>query len=347
MNIPSFEFLKFDYSNLYRYIDYVNYGLDKSLINIRFNNLELNDNFDYCLSNEFLSLLNFHNISSEYKVSVDRNATSIINYLFSKYVSDNTLVITTKCEHPSVILNLDKCKNILYIGDDQSIYDLHNLPNEIIKYKKVFVYINPYAIISKVRISNNILYNIKNLLIENKIDHHIVLDDVQNMFFGFIDYSIIDSIIGTAHASINKYYDLGILISKKDYRYFDKFGISKFLDILKLQLSIRNKLFLYSDILTNFYSELVNYKYFELYNNCPYKFYIIDKLNSNNGLNIYTPKNIVDNDMLNLISKLNNPITYRNDILIRATSIVNDPDMYISGINDVNTQLDKFFIDSF
>ena len=66
--------------------------------------------------------------SNNYKVSFDTCATNIINKLFERYATSNTLIITTNSEHPSVVYNLNKHNddNIIYIDNMLSIFDIKN-----------------------------------------------------------------------------------------------------------------------------------------------------------------------------------------------------------------------------
>lgn len=145
----------------------------------------------------------------DYTLTIDECATNLIDYLFSKYVDDETLVICTGSEHPSVKENLKKCKNVQYLVKQNLLQPVENLYS----YPKVFMYFIGTSIGDGQYTGNSLVYNIKKELQSKGIKTKIVLDAVQELFFIPRDYSLYDYIIGTAHAIVPDY-DMGMLWSK-------------------------------------------------------------------------------------------------------------------------------------
>lgn len=339
--------MKFNIDILYNWYRNFNITDDEKKLLTENSELKLSDNFNLNLNNEFLSILNSYNLTNEYKVSVDSSATTIIDSLFNKYVTDDTLVITTSFEHPSVLNNLNKCKNVFRICSHNEIFidELYNVLTNLDQYKNVFVYINRVPIISNIFIPIDIIKTIKKLLILSGINHYIVIDDVQGMHMFPCDYSVADNIIGTAHASINKKYNMGILISKTDYVKFDKKGIRKYLDIIKIQNRYLPLIYQFSMVMTSYYFDLLKYSYyFELSNRIPYKFYIIDKLHStesNLSILIQSEKNTCFNNLDFLLKLKGQIFQFSDNSFIRATHCLINFDHFINCIEDINLKINN------
>ena len=147
---------------------------------------------------------------SDYNFTFAPCATDLIKRLFKKYVDDDTLVLTTTCEHPNVLEILKKYKNVKYVMEGQRLKDFKLTK----QYKRIFVYM-----IGTICATGYIVLDQEFDLIINEAKQHskeviTVIDAVQELFLLPRDYSRFDYIIGTAHALI-KNYDTGILLSKK------------------------------------------------------------------------------------------------------------------------------------
>lgn len=172
----------------------------------RKNSLDINENEYSELTKQLSNMLI---MPMDYTLTIDTCATDLINYLFSKYVDDETLVICTSSEHPSVKENLKKCKNVQYIVRQNLLQPIENLYS----YPKVFMYFIGTSVGDGQYTGNSLVYNIKKELQSKGIKTKIVLDAVQELFFIPRDYSLYDYVIGTAHAIIPGY-DMGMLWSK-------------------------------------------------------------------------------------------------------------------------------------
>ena len=144
--------------------------------------------------------------------------SNFIRELFNKHVDNDTLVISSDCEHPTVKECLSKCKNTLILGQHQDIrtFNLNKIYTEIVKYKKVFVYIIGMRNDTGEITPQSFMETLKNMLEAENKEHIIVLDDVQGMFFIPRDYTMYDYVLGTGHVAVPNF-DMGIMISKEPY----------------------------------------------------------------------------------------------------------------------------------
>ena len=160
-------------------------------------------------------------------------ATDIIDKLFKQYVDDDTLVITTNSEHPSVVENLKNCKNVLRLINKTTL-QLASTAIDLSKYKRIFVYMIAISVGDGGFVSNSVFDLLQKKL--TGIPSVFVLDAVQELFMLPRDYSIFDYVIGTAHAIVPKY-NCGIVISKeKPYCKNQKNIAMKFSKLLQIVL---------------------------------------------------------------------------------------------------------------
>jgi cysteine sulfinate desulfinase/cysteine desulfurase-like protein len=146
-------------------------------------------------------------------VSFDESATKIIDRLFTQYVNDDTLVITSSSEHPSVYNNLQKCKHVLKLFSVCGYNSTVHLEDEMKKFKNVFVYVIGLSSGDNFYCSNEWFSRLKSALLAMGKSHIFTIDAVQELFLLPRDYSMFDYVIGTAHAIIPSY-DIGMVMSK-------------------------------------------------------------------------------------------------------------------------------------
>lgn len=163
------------------------------------------------ITNKLLSLLPIQNGLENCLFSFDLCATNIIDRLFKEYVTDETLVITSGSEHPSVVNNLNKCKNVRVVVNSTG---LESLNCNYTKYKNIFCYFIGLSVGDQHYMPNKIVKSLQQSIRQLGIPNVFILDDVQEMFLLPRDYSIYDYVIGTAHALIPKF-NSGILIDLK------------------------------------------------------------------------------------------------------------------------------------
>lgn len=222
-----------------------------------------------------IRLKSFLPISTNKILSVADNATSIIQNLFNKYVDDDTLVISTQHEHPSVKECLARCKNVCYIVQNNRL-----VYNEgLFKYKKVFVYVLGLNSGDAYFMSIRFLKELKQKFLQREINFIFVLDAVQELFFIPRDYSIFDYVIGTAHALITNY-NMGICFGKDKIANQYSNLVMDFCDRLEIIFKRKLLLFYFSSIMKDYF-----YKYIcEDFNltqisNVGYMYILQDKLN--------------------------------------------------------------------
>ena len=170
------------------------------------------------LEKEYFNRLPYCNLTTDTScISFDAGETEIIVKIFEKYVDDETLVIYSDREHPSVVESVEKCKNILKLNYSKDIvtFNFSIIEDKIKDYSKVFVILNGTQVGSAEVIPQYYFIKLKELLRDKETT--LVLDAAQEMFLSPRDYSIYDFVLGTAHAVVDSY-DIGICISNhKEY----------------------------------------------------------------------------------------------------------------------------------
>ena len=186
-------------------------------------------------------------------------ATDIIDKLFKQYVDDDTLVITTKQEHPKVDKILKTQKNLLYLFDDCKFnINIFQLPDIIAHYKKIFIYVIGTTCCVGKRTDQSQLIAVKHIAEYAHIPSVFVLDAVQELFMLPRDYSIFDYVIGTAHAIIPEY-NCGIVISKEQpYCKNQKAIAMKFSNLLQIVLKRKHYLSNFSRCLHEEFKEFID-----------------------------------------------------------------------------------------
>lgn len=263
------------------------------------------------------------------------SATTFISRLFEEYVDENTLVVSSHIEHPSVNINLDLCDNVfLYQEPDLKKNNAKAAFDEILKYKKIFVYIIGTHARNSFSTPQDFFRQIREFCIKNNIECKIVIDNVQEMFLLPRDYSIFDYVIGTAHAIVRRF-NMGILITIGDNKVFgDKiynWGMTYY-DMLQEILKRREKLFMFRTVMNHYYSDLINKEGFKTDDeqNCaPYFFHITDidgKLTPDVRNNLKTCEIELDDNRI---------------IRFRAPTFLQRPDLLIKGIKFLDSVLEE------
>lgn len=201
-----------------------------------------------------------------YNFSFAPCASDIIRDIFKYYASDETLVISSTCEHTTTIQEKSKCKNVLNLSwlEDIIPYNLSKIYSIKNTYKKVLVYISHVALSFGSQLSCQYLFDIKNILSDKGMnDCILVLDDVQGMFMTPCNYSGFDYIIGTAHAIVQPF-NMGIILQRNDIH---QFGVPMTINAIEYQnrldilLKRKNKLNIFNSILTQFFMDIIGERY--------------------------------------------------------------------------------------
>ena len=235
------------------------------------------------LLNRYFKILAKNKISSKtHDITFDDSASNLIDKLFKTYVDDNTLVVTSNHEHPSVVRNLEKCKNVFYIDvfDKVKTLDVQKLSEYISRYNKVFVYIVGTHVMNGYDTNFRYFKIIKKLSKNKKCI--MVLDDVQAMFIKHKSYKMFDYIVGTGHALIPRH-NIGILINKNcnpvlGYRKYFK-GL-RYIKQVEIILKDEKRLNSFNKIMKQYYKPFLKhnkkYKFFGS-NKTGYLFHISKK----------------------------------------------------------------------
>ena len=274
--------------------------IDWWLKSFNFSDTEMNllkseeDDFDFSpvdysdTKNLAIKSLPFNEGMKGYNIFFDSCATNIIDRLFDKYVTDDTLVISTYSEHPSVKKNLNKCKNVLYLFQNGKVeLDTLEFEKHIKECKNVFVYFIALSMGDNQLTGNQTVMFLKDILSRYNKPYKIVLDAVQELFFLPRDYSIYDYIIGTAHAFVTLY-DTGILFSKEFYESTPVclFRGKKYLELISLLQAKKEQLYIFNYVMSQTFNHyLVSDKNLSVSYNGPFIFNMFDKQNRLYGLN--------------------------------------------------------------
>ena len=224
---------------------------------------------------EMLNYLSFYGfgLNKCCRIKVTDCATSFIKLLFDKYTNDDTLIITTRYEHPNVNSILATKKHVLFVDFNNDNFNNIAFQKQMHEYDKIFIYISGTQISNGSVVSDYCI----DKLITSIGDKNIikVLDDVQGMFMIPRDYNKYDYIIGTAH-SLVPFYDMGILIDNclSDISSYDgTIWLKGYLDRLKIVMSRVDVMNQFYDICKQQFQDLFkkyNITYFD--NHCRHIF---------------------------------------------------------------------------
>ena len=275
------------------------------------------------ITKKLLSLLPISNGIENSLISFDTCATNIIDELFKKHVTDETLVITSGSEHPSVVNNLNKCKNVKVVVNSTG---LESLNFDFTKYKNIFCYFIGLSVGDNHYMPNKIVESLQQLIKSLNMPSVFILDDVQEMFLLPRDYSIYDYVIGTAHALIPKF-NTGILIDPKgnikSERHIER-GYTYY-ELLKILFKKKELLQQFGFILNEYFRPyILTDKNLSMTFNGPYTYNLIDY-----------KKRLYD---LNEIDALTTPQDY-SPATFRACPAAIFQEQFLKKINNVTTRL--------
>lgn len=157
------------------------------------------------------------NISSkDYTLNCYSSGTEGIITMLEKHIDKDTLLICSNREHQALMKVLNKIPNKLIVDYDTEILknNFFYIKQVIQTYKKVVVYCIGTTMQGFITPSI-FLVNLKKILVNSNIEHIMILDDCQGMFYTPRDYSIFDYILYTCHVQLPSF-DMGVVISKKE-----------------------------------------------------------------------------------------------------------------------------------
>ena len=285
------------------------------------------------LTKEWFDLMLGANITeNDHYLTFNTCCSNFIRELFQKHVDDDTLVISTDCEHPTVKECLSKCKNTLILSQRKDIrtFNFKKIEEKLKHFKKVFVYIIAVRNDTGELTPQSFMLKLKQLLLNT--EHIIVLDDVQGMFIVPRDYTIYDYVLGTGHVIVNKF-DLGIMISKKFYKGINALNWGKnYLIPLKIVLKRLKKLTCFREYCnTYFQSYLTNTN-------------VSKELNAGHIFYIEGKKFILPTDFSLKLEKYNVLIMTPNiptpGIRLRALGYITNPEVFSTALKIFQYSLD-------
>ena len=172
--------------------------------------------------------------TGNFEFSFDLSCSDLIETLFKRYVSPDTIVISSKRDHPSVQKCLEsfECKELILLDDGEYLegdfnpdprlfrnskdFSINKLANRlsIKNYKNIFfISYGTNVCDGEVR-NNNFFHRIIKVCKMNCDSTVSVLDDCQGSMWIDRDYSLFDYVLWTAHATL-LWFDTGILLTKK------------------------------------------------------------------------------------------------------------------------------------
>ena len=170
-----------------------------------------------------------------------------------------------------------------------------------------------------------------------KIPHKIVIDDVHGLFVSPRDYSIFDYVIGTAHALIRPY-DMGLLISKdgkygeKNYNWFNDYMIR-----LKIILKRMNKMRLFSYVLSQELSDILQYNNISRYADNTPNIFSIQCFNLKFNQKMYD-----DLDKYEIRVEKNIEGNDTTIIRLRAAQFITFPELLIDGLELLKKYIEEY-----
>lgn len=282
------------------------------------------------IEKEYGKLLN----TNKFHLTLENNASYFIEELFNKHVDNDTFIIGCLV-HSTIIKELERYNN-KYILSYNDIKNL-NINKLILKYKesnckKLFIYLS--STVEQQLVSQLFYENLKKELVNQNINHIIVLDDVTTMFIIPKNYEIFDYIIYTGHSLLPNF-NCGMLFYKNniDTGYKDYIAAYTYLQQLLLFLSKKDKILLFNIMMQQYFIEELSYNIFNFSNfTTPNIFYII----------------LTNNKLYNVVNKYKEELKsydiYYNDgiIIIRFSHLLNqDIDKIMEGLEKLKQILQK------
>ena len=275
---------------------------------------------------------------------VEKEARTFINYLFDKYSDDETLLITSPMNHPCVVDNMNKFKNILQLHYHTTVLysNLNQVKQYLINkiYKRAFIYlIGTHQTTGE--ITPSIFFEqLRDYLLSQNIEPIMVIDDVHGMYIIPRDYSIFDYVITTAHAII-RHFDMGMMFAKNEEKYglqpanwVNEYDIKMYYILQR-----KDKILLFSQILYQEFLEYLRLPYIEyISNTAPHIFCF--KIKCNPKL-IYDEKTEKDyyNKEVELSSRNESDSEFY--IRLRAIQYIMFPELFEDAINMTKAILEK------
>ena len=181
------------------------------------------------------------------------SATRVIHTIFDLYARDeDTLVITTYLEHPSVNYASLLCKNHLVVKNRRPI------PNSLLRgYKRVLAYLISTSYDGTEDLDFQWVQHLRKQVTDLGIESVFVLDDVQGMFLLERDYTLFDYVVGTAHSlvlPINMGFCINCNTKLPTIGWHNERALKHFIAALHVVLSRKDKMLVFKKVVMEHYA---------------------------------------------------------------------------------------------
>lgn len=285
---------------------------------------------------------------SNCEITVDQTETLLINKVKEKLVDENTLVVSSDQEHPSVENMVKSCSHYYIMNYVKEITMLnYSKLMEVAKdYNKIVFIINGIKVQSGA-ISPQIFFTKLRQIFANK-DITLILDDAQGLILTPRDYSIFDYVLATCHAIVT-YYNAGLCISigkckDKPLGVYNSYVIDGYSEGLNPVVSRMDKMNCFKLVLDNyFYESIVSSKLY-ITNN-------LDIIKSPTALYIFNleDKHKIFSDSHNQLLKQfeigidgNASGAGRRYLRMRGQQFLDSPDNLLKGLKVIDEILNNF-----
>lgn len=306
-----------DFENvIYDYLNGFYNKRERELLETNKNFYSKNSDFDISITKNWENIENLYkalllsNNVSNYHLKVSFTGSDLIEKIFNKHVDiENTFVISTTFEHPFVTDKLKEIKNT-YLFNMYEIKHmiLANLLDKLdkIKFKNILVYIPGIAKCTGEIIPQEFFSELKAQLNRFGVKCIFVLDDVHGMFLMRRNYEIFDYILYTCHSYISGF-DMGMLFTKNEcgFGYTNIKRALLYYNKLLIVLNKQEKLKKFNDLLSEYFTDIIDYENFSVYDNLAPHIFGMDIKNiklKNTQINELRKKNICVSDTSNFIS---------------------------------------------
>lgn len=287
------------------------------------------------ISDTYKALLPYGHLD-QFRLEVGESGSFFIRDIFSRYIDDDTFVVTSRHEHETVKDCLKAVKHKLeLVYEDIILLDINSIYDAYVKSgcKKFALYMVGTLIATGEIIPQEFFERLK-----KKIpDGLYIIDDVHGMFITPRDYSMFDAVIYTCHSWVSSF-NMGLIWSRLPDKigYRSKENTVLYLDLIKVIIEKFDKVRLFKTVLIEFFAaELADSKTYGLFNRTTQHIFALVTY----GL-VFTQE--FYDEMFKECIRFGETLSYRNFVRIRFQEfILKDPDEAIKALNRLK-QILKF-----
>lgn len=336
-------------STIKNYIE--NYYTDSELIQLAkpVDVLTTNDStstdLDYqTICSKILELLNNSHLAKKYRIEIGKDCSSLIKGLFDTYVKEDTFIVTSNNDHQAVTSLLGDNKRHVFIN-----LDTVNKPEKVIsdiitefkesKCKNLFCIVAGTAPQTAITIPQEFFIRLKKTLLQESIEHLMILDNCQGLFMIERNYEVFDAFLGTGHILSPLFSKLGLLFTKlpQQIGYINKQTLNNIYPKLYIINDHKDKAAQFNALLSAYFnSTLENTDFKQFKAEAPHQF-TISLLNTIND-----PK--YDNKFMYYGMRFNPLDCKDNFVGIRYhETIIQDPNYFIAGLKELKKHISKLY----